>query len=190
MSSLYLQEVVHTLGGLSIEEPRDSPFKSHSFPSEERCISLYRVYDNLSQSQFDDITGFQAGDPDRSSKSPREVFTPERIHEHLDWYNKNPTPFISFWATFDEADCKLKKRLERNWNGLDPHSLTIAEVVIPVGRGRTVWLNDRRDVLKMVDQADELYKGIYKNFANLEWWVWGSVPRDCVKQLFRYQGND
>ncbi|USP79642.1 uncharacterized protein yc1106_06916 [Curvularia clavata] len=65
----------------------------------------YRVEDAHSRAQYIDGEGFFAEDPDIAVKFTKFGNASLRHHleQHLDWGNRNPTPFISMYSDKDVA---------------------------------------------------------------------------------------
>lgn len=85
-------------------------------------MQFYRVYHSGSVSQYDDVDGFLAGDPNRdldfnpTTRRERTELT-QLLDQHLDWYNREPTPFISMYKNLQTA-IETAKAWERKgkWN--------------------------------------------------------------------------
>lgn len=71
-------------------------------------MQFYRVYHSGSISQYDDDDGFLAGDPNRdldfNPRTQREkTELTQLLEQHLDWYNRDRTPFISMYKKLQTA---------------------------------------------------------------------------------------
>lgn len=76
-------------------------------------ITLYRVFDNGSQAPYRIGRGFRAKlfKPRQQDVLFSEVTTGDALHQHLDWRNRHPSPFISLWGSWDAAVNDAKQRL-------------------------------------------------------------------------------
>jgi len=85
--------------------------------------NLYRIFDQTSVSTFDPMEGFRSLDQDfttddwSNSEKMRLALT-----QHLDWYNRIPTPFISISAA---RDATRREALRRHSRG---RKVQIAEI--------------------------------------------------------------
>ncbi|KAK1091139.1 hypothetical protein LTR48_006897, partial [Friedmanniomyces endolithicus] len=86
-------------------------FKPHEF-AEQDYVDLYHVYDNLSRTPFQPGIGIECEDPDEYLMSPWHVITPVAMRQHLDWWNRHRTQFVSFYD--NEAAALLDVQRRRN----------------------------------------------------------------------------
>jgi hypothetical protein len=64
---------------------------------------LYRVFDDLSVSQFDERHGFKAGNVDRFDPNRHRQEAKRIVERQSDWYNRELTPLISSTDSYDHA---------------------------------------------------------------------------------------
>ena len=75
---------------------------------------FYRVEDACSSAQYIDGKGILAGDTDTAVRfTSNEAVLRDLVDQHLDWSNRNPTPFISTYCeesvAWDEAQRRVKR---------------------------------------------------------------------------------
>lgn len=73
-------------------------------------ILLYHVYDDLSQTPFVPNEGIFSGDPHNYVLNLWHIITTQKMMEHLEWNNRNPTWMISF---YDDRQLALSEQLRR-----------------------------------------------------------------------------
>lgn len=158
-------------------------FRPHQFVN-ENYIDLYHVYDNLSRTQYEHGIGINCEDPNEYIINAWHVITPFAMRRHLNWSNRIPTQFVSFYDNMADAARAQHHRRSRPFvsGGIyrDPNSVRIAHVRLP--RGTNVWAFSRAEMLDMM--------GVFGNAARLEmlrtsganeWFVWGVVPEALVQ---------
>ncbi len=103
-------------------------FSRHQFdPIRDQNFKLYHVYDNLSQTPYIPGQGIEAGDKNRYLVRYWHRITVRSIAQHLDWYQKTPTSFISLYgdssSALDAARTRVEKRnikLDGKWHNRGP----------------------------------------------------------------------
>jgi len=127
-------------------------FQPHQFVNEDH-IDLYHVYDNLSRTPYEHGVGINCDDPNDYVMNAWHVITPSAMRRHLDWNNRIPTQFVSFYDNMADASQPLDQRRGRPivWGvGLrDPNTVRIAHVRLP--RGTNIWAFSRPEMVNMMD---------------------------------------
>ena len=97
---------------------------------------LYRVFDDSSVSKFVPNFGFVAGDPTWTYNDwcDGEKMC-QALNDHLGWYNRNPTPFISTFNSAPKALHEANRRVKQGYGNvhiaqIDVKLLRDAEAVI------------------------------------------------------------
>ena len=127
-------------------------FRPHAFQPTEAHIDLYHVYDNLSQTPYQRGIGIECGDPDEYVMNAWHVITPNTMSQHLDWYNRQPTQFISLFADRNAAAQEAQRRRNQAFvpggGQRIPNSVRTAH--IRLSRGTNVWFFSRAEMLAMM----------------------------------------
>ncbi|KAL2841164.1 hypothetical protein BJY01DRAFT_217898 [Aspergillus pseudoustus] len=171
-------------GSCSIDQT--SPHKCPSQPPPpELCHDglFYRVYDSLSQSQYSPDDGFLCGEASPDQDLPERRYPRAAVKKHLDWYNRDPTPYISIFSSFKQAlrECRLRSekpdvyRKDLGW------ALPRGQVRVAVIAGlETLIKND----VYLTSLAHLRNAGVLTRddgFAwQPEWLVLDQIPASCV----------
>src|SRR5579862_9274820 len=138
---------------------------------------LYRVYSDSSMSQFDYDYGFEALDssfPLRWTQWPNKMWRP--VRQHLDWSNRNPTPFVSTWACVRKAIENAERR-----EYLGHQNVMIAVIDTGVLESYHVWF---ADVVSIVD-CYNVYVRNRRILSSQEYLCLNAIPSDAVRSLVR-----
>ena len=170
-----------------------APFTSREFYPWERPPILWRMYDHRSQSQFCEEDGFIAAGARNPSFSKREIFSPESIASHIDWYNRQRTPFISFYDNEKAAMREPKLRFHAEHGIRYRRSVAIAQVRLPIDENQVcpVWINCRDEIDRMMNwfegKREDNGQGKWPRIGRHEWLALNKVPRKHVWSLYRMQ---
>jgi hypothetical protein len=103
-------------------------FVSHECLGDD--LHLYHVYDALSQTPLH-AEGISCGDPNTYLMGAQHIIIYDKMAKHLDWKNREPTYFISFYASRAAAWAEAqRRRSHRNVGGRSrqPDSVRAATV--------------------------------------------------------------
>lgn len=142
------------------------------------------MYDNLSRTPFQHGVGIECEDPDEYVMNAWHVITPLAMNRHLDWSNRNPTQFISFYGDLGAATREQQRRLHQTFvpggGHRDGNSVRIAHVRLP--RDTNVWAFSRAEMLDMMGVFGQpAQHQTFRTSGPSEWFVWGVVPKDLVQ---------
>ena len=91
-------------------------FRRHDYRINDPTPHLYHVYDNLSQTRYIPGNGIRAGDgKNYTCVHPQHVMTYSNMTRHLDWANREPTPFISLTGSLQAANDEADRRRRQLW---------------------------------------------------------------------------
>ncbi|KAF2453107.1 hypothetical protein BDY21DRAFT_357290 [Lineolata rhizophorae] len=163
-------------------------FVSHPF-AENESLDLYHVYDNLSRTPLGRY-GIECDDPDRYLMAPWHVITPLKMRKHLDWGNREPTQFISFYDNRDSAFKEARRRRAASLAAFgrrrqlgkqdrDPGTVSVAHVRLD--KNSNVWVFSKEELMRMIPEYD-----IFQMAGKNEWFVWEYVPLEHVVGLWKY----
>jgi hypothetical protein len=167
----------------SAVEQLEEVFRPHRFRADEHHIDLYHVCDNLSRTPYQHGIGIQCEDPDEYFMNAWHVITPSAMMKHLDWRNRTPTQFISFYDKLEDAEREAQRR-RYQLNVPDggrrfPGTVRIAHVRLPWNTN--VWAFSRAEMLSMMSfVGGQAHLDILRFSARGEWFVWGNVPDEFV----------
>lgn len=107
------------------------PHRLH--PVYERDLTLYHVYDDLSQTPYIHGYGIEVGDKNRYYMRYRHRINVRLLANHLDWYQDEPTSFISLFgnptAALREANRRMSRRnVYRNGYWYDRGFVSVAAI--------------------------------------------------------------
>jgi hypothetical protein len=153
-------------------------FRPHQFVNEP-YIDLFHVYDNLSRTQYEPGIGIYCEDPNEYYMNAWHVIAPPAMRKHLDWYNRSPTQFVSFYDNKTDASQEWARRrrcpVVPGGKRRDPNSVLMAHVRLP--RGTKVWFFSRQDMLVMMGAfGGTARQEMLQTSGAKEWFVWGVVP--------------
>ena len=160
-------------------------FRSHRGGSD---MTFYHVYDNLSQSPFVRGRGITCG-----IVRPLEGYhinnlvTYKRMHEHLDWENRNMTPFISLHSTKESAlrDASLRAQNTQVYDRAAKcyRQRTISSIRIAgISSAELDDLGVHYFSTKQLKHALDLNPNqkIWKHLSDREWFAIDHIPDDAV----------
>lgn len=102
------------------------------------------------------------------------------MKKHLDWGNKVPTQFISFYNSLEAAVREQRRRHSQLHGTRTPQSSRIAHVRLP--RNTNVWAFSRAEMLSMMGTfGPQAQVEMSQVCARSEWFVWGAVPDELVQ---------
>ena len=118
------------------------PWDDYRFPPHRSNdeIIFYHVYDNLSQTPYvpgEGISSALGRKRNLEDHSIDTLITRHRLFEHLDWDNRNSSPFISLCQTWGGALREARRRArqisvwnkhQKTWSERKPSSIRIARV--------------------------------------------------------------
>ena len=96
------------MSNMNLYLPADG-FRSHRHSGTD--ISLYHVYDSLSQTPYVPGYGISCGDPNTYLIHPQHLITYANIGKHLRWQNREPTIFISLFDNLEAAHSEAQRRV-------------------------------------------------------------------------------
>ncbi|KAK0714461.1 hypothetical protein B0T21DRAFT_71705 [Apiosordaria backusii] len=93
------------------------PFQFGPESNPDRDIKLYHVYDDFSQTPYEEGYGISASiwSPVARNQRPCDVITGDSLYRHLNWANRHPTPYISLWGSWEAAAKDAERRVARPW---------------------------------------------------------------------------
>lgn len=158
-------------------------FDKHQHADHEQHIDLWHVYDDLSRTPFRSGIGIQCEDENDYLMNAWHVITPEAMKRHLDWTNRRPTQFISFYEDEQAARREARRRRNQAWvagvGPRNPASVQIARVRLL--RGTNVWAFSRGEMLSMMGAFGQAARlELLRVSTPGEWFVWGCVPEMAV----------
>jgi hypothetical protein len=112
---------------------------------EEPPDRLYRLFDNRSVSKYNRFYGFRAQDcafPHAALETAHLMWEP--IQHHLDWSNRDPTPFVSTWESSEKTWNAAKRREARGCQ-----NVKIAVIDVDILTEMDVWF------AKSIDLAEK-----------------------------------
>jgi hypothetical protein len=143
---------------------------------------FYRVFNDSSQSQYDDEYGFVAANSSLCLRmfSPRSEQQEDKIiralHEHLDWANRDTTPFISVYSSKSAAFACANGQLNNGRTGV---------TVAYIDRGK-LSEDYLRKVRKLADELKyEIPDAAWDN-SEFEWIVLHRIPTHAVSYLYDF----
>lgn len=160
-------------------------FRPHQFQANQGHLDLYHVYDNLSQTPYQQGIGIECGDLDRYFMNAGHVITPVAMRRHLNWANREHTQFISFYS--DRADAIRERNRRRGQTNVpkgehrDASSVRVAHVRITPNSN--IWAFSRNEMLAMMSSFGMPVFDIMASSHPNEWFVWGDVPDQLVQQI-------
>ncbi|KAK0671529.1 hypothetical protein QBC41DRAFT_315498 [Cercophora samala] len=158
-------------------------------------VKLYHVYDDLSQTPYNEGLGIHAGVSDRPP-GPQRGITAKSLRNHLNWSHRNPTPYISLWDDWAKAEKEVERRLKMP--NVDPRrsgaSTSRGEVrVAVISRNRllesdTVAFNlaefldrpGKKDLVASLRAKETL-------ISPKEWLAMYSIPDDAVVKVMTFR---
>ena len=149
-------------------------FRPHHFEPGEEFVELYHVYDDRSQTPFIPEVGIQCADTNNYIMNAWHVITGQAIRRHLDWSNRRPTQFISFYDDLATARREKSRRIDSGRR----QAVRIAH--IRLNNGTNVWFFSKQELLSMMQAVNEPAFDINRTMGRGEWMVWGAVPADCL----------
>jgi hypothetical protein len=144
----------------------------HIFGPGEYFVDLWHVHDSQSQTKYQLGIGIQCGDQIEYVMNPWHIITPRAMRQHLDWRNRRPTQFISFYDNQLDASREAQRRRNLHQQGRGP--IRIAHVRLP--RGSNVWSFSREEMLGMMNALNNNDWQLMAFSGAREWFVWGFVP--------------
>ena len=156
-------------------------FQPHRFRADEPHVDLYHVYDNLSRTPYQHGIGIECEDPDNYIMNAWHVITPSAMIKHLDWRNRTPTQFISFYNRLEDAQREQQRRRNQPYVGRRIRGpVRIAHVrLLP---NTNVWAFSRAEMLNMMGIfSNQAQQQTFSTSAPSEWFVWGFVPDEFVQ---------
>jgi len=155
---------------------------------------FYRVYDKASQSRFVPRIGFEA-----SKRSTSEAYeyriTPNALGKHLDWFDPDPSPFISLydnpWVALKEAWRRIleKPRLYdqkvRRVRMRGPVRIAVIDAEQLDREG--VFYLSRNELFSMVNIAPD--DVIRRRFRRREYMAMDRIPASAVEARFSNMGD-
>lgn len=148
---------------------------------------FYRVYDELSESQYSVQSGFLSGYASRYWDHPDqfpELIRPEvrfdrgSVKRHLDWGNREPTKYISIYSSVEKARMECLRRCN------DPYfqSTGRGQVRVSVIEGLEGMQNER---VFLTSTAELLRTGVLyiddHYVSKAEWLALDRIPASCVR---------
>jgi len=148
---------------------------------EELPDRLYRVFDNSSMSKYSRFYGFRAQD----DAFPRAVvetahFMWEPIRQHLDWSNRNPTPFVSTWESSEKTWKAAKRRGECRCQ-----NVKIAVIDVDILTEMDVWFAKSAELVEKFDVY--LSEKGKRYLSPLEYLCLHSLPRKAVIRVMNWE---
>lgn len=150
-------------------------FRPYHFGPSEEFVELYHVYDNQSQTPLIPDVGIQCADTNNYIMDAWHVITGKAIRRHLDWSNRRPAQFVSF---YDDLATARRDKSRRIGSGKSPQAVRIAH--IRLSKGTNVWFFSKQEWLSMMQAVNEPRFDINSTMGRRDWIVWGAVPADCV----------
>lgn len=146
------------------------PLRPHQV-SPGYLVRLYHVYDTYpdhrsSQTPFEPGVGICCGD---YRTNTTHVISPLAVRQHLNWSNRNPTQFISFYDDLDKAHDERNRRA-----GSRPPD-TVHIVVVDLKNGQDLWANNKQEIMEMMQAFGDTAFDINATMGRNEWLVWGCV---------------
>ena len=152
---------------------RISPLLVFEFSAMEIPNVVYRVFDDSSVSKFDPFKGFLAGDP---TWPIEDWHNPEKMNlalsRHLDWYNREPTPFLS------TSSC-VKKTLHEAERRGSFSNVYVAKIDAKLLCDAGLRIGQARELALRYDVDDWTWVG------TVEYLFLGHIPSSAVRILTR-----
>ncbi|KAF2143149.1 uncharacterized protein K452DRAFT_286000 [Aplosporella prunicola CBS 121167] len=152
------------------------PIKPHQFSPGE-VQKLYHVYDDCSQTQLSEV-GIVCGNSCCYISEPQNDITVTSILRHLDWSNRCPTPFISFYDNRERAFKEANRRRKMPVWWRDRMSVKVAEIQLT--RDSAVWVFSKKDLLCILGSHPDISRMADRS----EWFAWGVLPEEYVVGLW------
>jgi hypothetical protein len=148
---------------------------------------FYRVYDELSESQYSVQCGFLSGYASRYWDHPDQFpdlirpelrFDRRSVKRHLDWGNREPTKYISVYSSVEKARMECLRRCN------DPYfqGARRGQVRVSVIKGLEVMQNER---VFLTSTQELLRTGLLhigdEYVSRAEWLVLDRIPASCVE---------
>lgn len=148
---------------------------------------FYRVYDELSESQYSIQSGFLSGYASRYWNHPDEFpdlirpdlrFDRDSVQRHLDWGNREPTKYISIYSSLKKA------RMEclRTCNVPDFQGTRRGQVRVSVIGGLDILQNEG---VFLTSTAELLRTRVLRNddryVSRAEWLALDRIPASCIE---------
>ena len=177
------------MSNMNLYLPADG-FRSHRHSGTD--ISLYHVYDSLSQTPYVPGYGISCGDPNTYLIHPQHLITYANIGKHLRWQNREPTIFISLFDNLEAAHSEAQRRVQNPWVSeaaagravrRQPFSVRIAEV----SARRLDWANvfyfSTGELIQMLRLPGN--HALRPSLNRAEWFVLGDIPTGAILADYR-----
>jgi len=176
-------------------------FVSHRCPNNNN-FNLYHVYDNLSRTPYCLNRGITAGNPNISQLDPWQIITPDTMAEHLDWWNPDPTHFISLYDDYDMALEEAYRRQNHPWitndetgevTYRDPNTVRIAVVdASRLDAMRCFYFSTEQmwDMIEPQMDEEDMEDEVWDHTKDEEWFVVGHIPEWCIVENYALQRRD
>jgi len=148
---------------------------------EELPDRLYRVFDNSSVSKYSRFYGFRAHDiefPRAAVDTPHCMWHP--IRQHLDWSNRDPTPFISTWESSEKTWKAAEKREARGCQ-----NVKIAVIDVDILTEMNVWFAKSIDLVERFNVY--LPQKTSRYLSPVEYLCLHSIPRRAVIHVMNWE---
>jgi hypothetical protein len=156
------------------------PHRLH--PVYERDLTLYHVYDELSQTPYIHGYGIEAGDKNRYYIRYRHRITVPLIAKHLDRYQDEPTSFISLFDSPNNALREAQGRMSHRYVYRDGQSYDRGFVFVALISARQladegVFFFSAQDLRRMLGGGTQQLDGI---LGAREWFAMDYIPDTTV----------
>ncbi len=167
-------------------------FTAHQFdPMRDEAFKLYHVYDNLSQTPYIPGQGIQAGDKNIYLLRYWHRITVHSIAQHLDWYQKTPTSFISLYGDPDSALRAVSQRMEKRnikldgrWQNRGPVFIAVISARKLADAGVFVFSTEDLKSEKMLDlQGMSINHPLAGKLNEREWFAMDRIPEAAVEYV-------
>lgn len=159
-------------------------FRSHRCqPGQD--IRLFHVYDNLSQTPYQPGYDIESGDPNTYLINPQHLITYVKMGQHLDWQNREPTNFISFYDNPCHALTEARRRMQQRYvpnQGTNtyrsPESVRIAVVSARRLDNSNAFYFSTSDLIAMLQIPSN--HNLRPSLTQGEWFVMDFVPEAAL----------
>jgi len=166
-------------------------FLPHQFnPFEEPDLKLYHVYDGLSQTPYCPGCGIQSGDINLYWMRYWDRITVEALDKHLDWYQREPTSFISLYRDAQAAFHEARRRKFRPYvynreTGTRRHRGIVQIAVISAVQlpKEGVFFFSTEDLMSDIMLNLSWNHPLRSKLSLKEWFAMDWIPQEAVERI-------
>ncbi|KAI0436702.1 hypothetical protein F4803DRAFT_208028 [Xylaria telfairii] len=148
----------------------------------EPCFQGWRIEDDDSHVKYWPGYGIRASSEESVRMNPRNRFETEALYEkvqqHIDWYNKVPTPFISVYNDEGRAAQEANRRVRTGKRNVVAYEIVVHRSDNVIFRNMVKLFN------KVLDEEIPEFVGnnAENEFIFLHW-----IPEDCVVGILEFE---